>query len=92
MADCLLSWLESKRRLDVYDVQSLTLQTTQQQVRQTVEAQQTSVREIFRLAPIPDGETDCRYCWLAAAWNIFSLLCIHHEVDAEKLVVDLCLS
>ena len=38
----------------------VTLQTTQQQVRETVKQQQAHVRGILDLAPVPDDETDCR--------------------------------
>ena len=36
------------------------MQTTQQQVRQTVRSHQEAVRNILDLAPVPDDQTDCR--------------------------------
>ena len=44
-------------RVNGYNV---VMQTTQQQVRDTVQKQQDAVRKILELAPVPDGDTDYR--------------------------------
>lgn len=41
------------------------MQSTQQKVRETVKQQQGTVRNLLQLAPVPNDETDCRYCLAA---------------------------